>query len=393
MVAGHLQQKKGYWYMVLNLYDENGKRKSKWIATHLPAQGNKRKAEEMLLQTRAQYSNNSLSSGCMLFSEYMLQWLERTKLKVAPGTYRGYRYNIKAGIYPYFQERQIRLIDLRAVDLEDYYSYLREQGLSGNTVLHHHANIHKALKDAVRLELVDRNVAEIVERPRKEKYLPSHYSVEEVNLLLEALQEHWLYVPVLLSVFYGLRRSEVLGLQWKSIDFETKTIAIQHTRIYGEIDGKETVIGRDVLKRKSSYRTLPMPEPVWKLLYHLKTVRYGSESVPTDAYVCLNREGNPLAPNEFTRSFKQFLLNNGLREIRLHDLRHTCASILIQNRVPLIEVQQWLGHSTLETTADLYAHLEYESKKGNAELLKKILSLSKLRSSCGSVADGSAFVF
>ena len=111
---------------------------------------------------------------------------------------------------------------------------------------------------------------------------------------------------------------------------------------------------------------------MWILLYNLKTVRYGEAPAPVDAYVCLNREGEPVAPNYFTQCFKQFLRDNDLREIRLHDLRHTCASVLIQNRVPLIEVQQWLGHSTLETTADLYAHLEYETKLASAETLKKI---------------------
>ncbi len=87
--------------------------------------------------------------------------------------------------------------------------------------------------------------------------------------------------------------------------------------------------------------------------------------------MCVNRDGNPVAPNYFTQSFKRFLKEHGLREIRLHDLRHTCASLLIQSRVPLIEVQQWLGHSTLETTANLYAHLEYETKLNSAETLKK----------------------
>ena len=85
--------------------------------------------------------------------------------------------------------------------------------------------------------------------------------------------------------------------------------------------------------------------------------------------ICLPESGRGAY---FTQCFKQFLRDNDLREIRLHDLRHTCASVLIQNRVPLIEVQQWLGHSTLETTADLYAHLEYETKLASAETLKKI---------------------
>ena len=220
--------------------------------------------------------------------------------------------------------------------------------------------------------MVNRNVAEIAERPQKQKYLPAHYSAEEVNLLLDKLRGHWMFVPVTLSVFYGLRRSEVLGLQWRSIDLENKTIAIQHTRVVGTVDGKDIALGRDVLKRKSSYRTLPMPDAVHTMLQDLKVSRYGENCAPASDYICLNREGKPIAPNYFTQCFKQFLRDNGLREIRLRDLRHTCASVLVQNRVPLIEVQQWLGHSTLETTADLYAHLEYDTKVGNAELLKKI---------------------
>ncbi len=93
---------------------------------------------------------------------------------------------------------------------------------------------------------------------------------------------------------------------------------------------------------------------------------------PPDEYVCLNSRGMPIHPGYFSQYFKKFLKDHGLREIRLHDLRHTCASLLIQNRTPLIEVQQWLGHSILSTTADLYAHLEFETKLASAATLKKI---------------------
>lgn len=371
MVAGHLQQKKGYWYMVLNLYDEQGKRKYKWIATHLPVQGNKRRAEEMLLQTRQQYADSRESSG-LLFADYMLQWLEKMKPKVSPTTYHGYKYNIERGICPYFRERGITLARLRPADLEQFYAYLQTQGLSANTVIHYHANIHKALRDAVRLDLVDRNVAELVERPTKAEYIPSYYSVKEANELLEKLRGHWLWLPVLLSLFYGLRRSEVLGLQWKSVDFDNETILIQHTRIHQEMDGRETVVGRDILKRKSSCRTLPMTDQI-KTVLLAEQERQGSVKplLPED-YVCVNPNNLPISPNYYSQCFKKFLRDHGLREVRLHDLRHTCASLLIQNRTPLIEVQQWLGHSTLETTADLYAHLEYETKISSAETLKKI---------------------
>lgn len=371
MVAGHLQQKKGYWYMVLNLYDAEGKRKTKWIATHLPVQGNKRRAEEMLFRARQQYADSRESSG-LLFADYMLQWLEKMRSKVSPTTYHGYKYNIERGICPYFRERNILLSKLRPVDLEQYYAYLQNQGLSANTVIHYHANIHKALKDAVRLDLVERNVAALVERPTKVDYVPNHYSAEEANELLEKLRGHWLWLPVMLSLFYGLRRSEVLGLQWRSIDFTNGTILIQHARIHQEINGQEVSVGRDILKRKSSYRTLPMTEEIKSVLLAERECQLQNEELKPEDYVCLTSEGEPISPNYYCQAFKKFLRDHGLREVRLHDLRHTCAAVLIQNRTPLIEVQQWLGHSTLETTANLYAHLEYETKLNSAETLKKI---------------------
>ena len=228
----------------------------------------------MLWQVRQQHTDLYCRTGSAspLFSDYMLQWLAKMSGKVSPTTYRGYRSVIENRICPYFQERQISLVGLRAADLEAYYTYLQKQGTSPNTVIHHHANIHKALKDAVRLDLVNHNVAEIAERPQKQKYLPAHYSAEEVNLLLDKLRGHWMFVPVTLSVFYGLRRSEVLGLQWGSVDFENRCITIQHTRVVGEVDGKDVALGRNAVKRKSSYRTLPIPETVWTLLYNLKMV-------------------------------------------------------------------------------------------------------------------------
>ena len=371
MVAGHLQQKKGYWYMVLNLHDQAGRRKTKWIATHLPVPGNRKRAEELLFQTRHQYADSKEGSG-LLFADYMLQWLGTMKAKVSPTTYTNYRNLVENSICPYFRERLITLTGMRASDVQRYYDDLLASGVSGNTILHHHANIHKALKDAARLDLVDRNVADLVERPKKTPYIPRYYSLEEANELLDKLRGHWLWLPVMLCLFYGLRRSEVLGIQWRSVDFPVGTIQIQHTRVYQEVGGRQVFVGRDTMKQKASCRTLPMPEEIAAVLQEEKQSRYGKETPPPENYLCLNSEGEPIASNYLSQSFKQFLQDHGLRAIRLHDLRHTCASLLIQKRTPLIEVQQWLGHSTLSTTVDLYAHLEYETKLASAQTLKKI---------------------
>ena len=120
MIAGHLQQKKGYWYIVLNLHDEAGKRKTKWIATHLPVPGNRKRAEELLFQTRHQYADSKEGSG-LLFADYMLQWLGTMKAKVSPTTYTSYRNLVENSICPYFRERRITLTGLRASDVQGYY--------------------------------------------------------------------------------------------------------------------------------------------------------------------------------------------------------------------------------------------------------------------------------
>lgn len=115
-----------------------------------------------------------------------------------------------------------------------------------------------------------------------------------------------------------------------------------------------------------------MTDQITAVLLAEKERQNSVKTLQPEDYVCVNSDNQPLSPNYYSQCFKKFLRDHGLREVRLHDLRHTCASLLIQSRTPLIEVQQWLGHSTLETTANLYAHLEYETKLNSAETLKKI---------------------
>lgn len=375
MVAGHLQQKKGYWYMVLNLHDQAGRRKTKWIATHLPVPGNQKRAEELLFQTRHQYADSKGESG-LPFADYMLQWLGTMKAKVSPTTYTSYRNLVENSICPYFRGRCITLSGLRASDVQGYYDNLLASGVSSNTILHHHANIHKALKDAVRLDLVDRNVADIVERPKKTPYIPRYYSLEEANELLDKLRGHWLWLPVMLSLFYGLRRSEVLGLKWDAIDFEENTLEIKHIVTQASIDGKKVLVQADRAKTKSSLRTLPLVPPIRDRLLMLKGQqetyrRLCGKSYNRDylGYLCVDEIGNIIRPNYVSEQFPKLLEKNGLRPIRFHDLRHSCASLLLANGVPMKQIQEWLGHSDFSTTANIYAHLDYASKLSSAQAM------------------------
>ena len=183
-------------------------------------------------------------------------------------------------------------------------------------------------------------------------------------------------MPVKLAAFYGLRREEVLGLRWKAIDFEENTITINHTATQIEENGKTVTVASDTTKTKFSMRTLPMVPQFRKLLLRKKEEQaelrrvcgkcYNKEFLD---YVCVNALGERIKPSYLTNSFPAFVVKNGMRRIRFHDLRHSCASLLLANGVSLKHIQEWLGHSDFSTTANIYAHLDYQSKITSAEAI------------------------
>jgi len=148
MVAGHLSEKKGFYYAVITYTDQTGKRRSKWIPTGLALKGNKKRAEAFLLEARQNFQipDDSLRED-LLFADYMEQWLEIIKNSVTLSTYSSYSECVKRIIAPYFRERKITLQELQAKDIQNFYLHELER-VSANSVIHYHANIHKALKYA-----------------------------------------------------------------------------------------------------------------------------------------------------------------------------------------------------------------------------------------------------
>ncbi|MBQ9996107.1 MAG: site-specific integrase [Clostridia bacterium] len=386
MVAGHLSEKKGYYYAVITYYDRNGKRKFKWIPTGLPVKGNKKKAEAFLLETRRDFQPpepDKLLGDDILFADYMEQWLEIVKSTISISTYSSYSKCVKGIISPYFRERKILLRNLQAKDIQNF--YLQElKRVSANSVIHYHANIHKALKYAVKIDLIDVNPADKVERPKKEKFVGSFYDADEVNRLFEITEGTKLEIPVLLGAFYGLRRSEAIGLKWSAIDFDQNTLTIQHTVVQCNIDGKRELIAADTTKTKSSMRTLPLVPFVRDRLLALKAEQAENRRLCGRCYnrdyleyICVNEIGDLIKPSYVTEQFPKLLDKYDMRRIRYHDLRHSCASLLLKNGVQMKEIQDWLGHSDFSTTANTYAHLDYSSKLTSADAMLDGLGFGK----------------
>ena len=377
MVAGHLREKSGYYYAVLNYTDSLGKRKTKWISTGLTVKGNKKRAEAILMDARRNFhpEEPKIVSGDILFADYMEKWLDIIKGSVAVPTFASYSTTVKKIVAPYFRKKGVTLRELTAKDIQEF--YLSElECVSASSVIHYHANIHKALKYAVKIDLIDVNPADKVERPKKDRYVGSFYDADEVNALFEAAKGSKLELPILLGAFYGLRRSEAIGLKWDAIDFDRNTITIRHTVTSCDLDGKRILVASDTMKTKSSMRTLPLVPFMRERLLALKAEqqenrRLCGRSYIKDylAYVCVNEIGDLIKPHYVTESFSKLLRANGLRQIRYHDLRHSCASLLLANGVPMKQIQEWLGHSDFSTTANIYAHLDYSSKLTSADAM------------------------
>ena len=168
-----------------------------------------------------------------------------------------------------------------------------------------------------------------------------------------------------------------------AIDFEQNTITIRHTVTSCDLDGKRVLVASDTTKTKSSMRTLPLVPFMRERLLALKEEqqenrRLCGRSYIKDyiGYVCVNEIGDLIKPHYVTESFPKLLKANGLRHIRHHDLRHSCASLLLANGVPMKQIQEWLGHSDFSTTANIYAHLDYSSKLTSADAMLNGLGLA-----------------
>ena len=389
MVAGHLQDKGGQFYAVLSYKDKQGKRQTKWIPMGLPVKGNKKRAEAMLNEIRRKFVPPTKEDNPegpidleISFAQYLDRWIKIAKTTVKPATYSSYSQMLRSPIKPYFEKTGISLIGLQASDIQTFYMKQLER-VSPNTVIHYHALLHKALKYAVRVDLIPTNPVDKVDRPKKNSFTPGFYDSEEINKLFDLVKDTELELPVKLAAFYGLRRSECIGLRWSAIDFNKNTLSVNHTVTTVEIDGKDVNLASDTAKTKSSLRTLPLVPAFRDLLIRKQAEqkeyrRVCGKAYCTDYldYVCVNQLGVRTSPSYLTTAFPAFLKRHGMRVIRFHDLRHSCASVLLANGVPMKQIQEWMGHSDFSTTANIYAHLDYQSKLSSAEAMLSGLGMN-----------------
>ncbi len=388
MNKGSLQVNHGTYYVVVNYKDEFGKTKQKWISTGLRERGNKTKANAKMKEILRNFNlanevTKFKKEEDILFTDFLNSYLDIKKEQIEPVTINMYN-KLSEVIIKYFKNMKLKLKDLKPFHIEGFYKSQYERGLSSNSVVKYHILIRECLQYAFVNDLVVSNVADKVKRPKVNKFKASFYSIEEIEKLFEVIKEHECRLPIMLTAMYGFRRSEVIGLKWEAIDFDKKLISVQHKVIETKIDGKIELYKSDKLKNETSNRILPLLPQAENLLLEKKRQIENNKTMLGKQYdnqyldyVCVDYMGRLIRPGRLTHSFCKILKQNNLKHIRFHDLRHSCASIMLANGVPMKQIQEWLGHADFGTTANIYSHLNYSSKLNSANTISNVFDFSK----------------
>ena len=262
------------------------------------------------------------------FADLLETWLRNKKMSVKANTYEAYCTQVNHHLVPYFRSKGTMLSQLTPAVLEEYYFTKLQSGLSGSTIRKHHSNIKMALKFAVKNGLTDQNAALLAELPSCNKFCGNFLNTEQFDLVLSKIKHTAIYTPVFIAGTMGLRRSEVLGLRWSDINFEQRTMCIQHTVVKCVKNHKTTLIFSDVPKTRSSRRTLPLPDSVYsylKWLKHKQCLSYAanrsSYSRQYLQYICVDSKGILIQPDELSVRYIRLMNEMHLR-CRFHDLRH-----------------------------------------------------------------------
>lgn len=425
-VKNYIREKSGLYYAVMVYMNVRGERKEKWFPTKLRVKGNKTKAEafsRMVLRefkipredlchhevkedvsidesqpieprllsavldkiTLSELSAEQVSN--LLFADYMKMYLPLTKKRkrrIEDTTYVGYCENVRYPIEPYFRKSKVRLKDLTARDIQDFYDAQLER-VKSNTVIHYHAIIRLALCYARKMGYIKENPIEQVEKPEKNKFVGTYYTSDEVNQLISLTKGTKLEIAVIFACFYGIRRSECVGLRWSAFDFENNIFHINHTVVLTSVNGKRTLVTKDAAKTDATIRSMPLSADIKKRLLEIKCMQENNKkrlkknynNQWTD-YLMVTESGDLISPDYVTDAFRRLVKKDKMRHIRFHDLRHTCASLLLnkgKGKVTMKDIQEWLGHSDYKTTANIYAHLDLSSKYSSLETLDAIIEI------------------
>lgn len=321
----------------------------------------------------AQFSKDKLKQEIVIpkedtIGDYFTHYIDVVKqVNCAETTLYGYRVIRDKYVIPYMGDKTLQ--EIKPIDIENYFLFLRENKLSSTSISKHYALLKTLFAKAQKEKRIRINPFDSIEPVKRQRFEPKFYTPDMLRNLIEAVEGNRLEIVVKLAGLMGMRREEIAGLKWDKIDFENHELIISEVRTQA---GKNYITKET--KNESSYRKLDIPNDVYELLLKIKEQQNSNKKLLGDNYTDSNyvmawKDGTPYRPNYVSDLFKAFLIKNNLPHIRLHDLRHTFASIANSMGVPLFDISKALGHSTVTTTSKIYTH---SFEKANQKAIKSV---------------------
>lgn len=330
---------------------------------------------------------NALIERKMLVQEWVLYFLDNYKKnEIKETTYHAYMELYRKHI----KDSDIGKCVIGAITcdgLQRYYNEKKEMGYNPKTIKHIYTLLNSALKKAVQTKLISENVNELVVLPKKEVYQAKTLSAEEVNLIIKNAKDDRLYPIVVLAIYTGLRKGEVMALKWKNIDFEKGELHVEGSlcKVPGKVDDKGIrhydykILEPKTVKSKRVVPLLPMAIEALQMQkkYQEEDRRKYKEIYMDEDYVFAQYDGRYLNQRGFMDEYHAFLKRYGVTDVRFHDLRHTFASLLLELGESAKVIQEILGHSTISTTLDIYSHITNSRKVSILQKLDNLVNKSE----------------
>jgi integrase len=371
-----IKRGKSSYTVVINLgiNPQTGKRKQQWISI----KGTKKEAEKRLSELLHQLDIGTfIPPGKTTLREYLERWLaDYAKPKLSPRGFERYAGIIRQYFIP--EMGNIILTQLHSEQIQKHYKNMLNNGLSTGSIRYHHAVIHKALQTAIKWGLLKHNAADGVDVPHKDHTEMQIWNGYEVNRFLNNAKDSQYYALFHTALYTGMRRSELLGLRWSDIDFLFSQLSVSRS-LHHLKDGSYVFTQPKSTKSK---RTIALsPAAIHVLRGHREkqeSLRIAiGKPLTDDDLVFSTLEGKPLRPNTITRAWNMLAIRAGVKVIRLHDARHTHASLMLKQGIHPKIVQERLGHSTIQMTLDTYSHVTPGLQQAAAESFDKLLNLKR----------------
>lgn len=364
-MKGYFRKRGTKWSFTIDVGRDpkTGKRKQKTKSGFNTKRDAQKACAELITQIEnGQYVEISKDS----ISEFLIQWLENhAKQVLRPSTYDVHKWTIESQIIPAIG--MLTLNKVTALDIQNFYNEKIKEGLSASYVRRMHSILHSSFEKAVKWGLIQKNIINAVDPPRKELKEIQTWDIQTVRLFLSKIKGEYLRIVYVLALYTGMRKGEILGLRWKDIDFENKKISIRQT-LYRTREG---IIFQEP-KTKTSRRMISVPDYV---IDELKSHRIQQnkwklqlgEAFVDKNLVVTNPMGNPMDPRGVKRNMDKLMKEIDVPIIRFHDMRHTHATIMLQLGEHPKVVSERLGHSKVPVTLDIYSHVTPDMQKESAD--------------------------